>query len=305
MESGKRLLPYDVKIALIEACGRAFWLKQPLFETFDRASIPEDFYLKYEQEPKFKIVRKLLADLERMGDYGFLLQRQLVTELYKFRKIPDPTVPDKDAGILALCTLKEAISKHDSVLRKEEKIASERACNIDEYAKNISERKKKLRELNQEFKSLSISSNRQDRGYKLEGILYELFAIYEIEYRKSYRGDGEQIDGSFSFDGFGYIVESRWRKKAPNFDELMAIIGKVDRKIQSTRGFVVSMAGFDNDALRRLRETRSAAKLILMDGYDLTLILEERVSLTDALQEKVNRATQEGRMFFPVSRMLS
>lgn len=304
MSSVKQLLPYDVKNALIEVCGCTFWLKQPLFDTFDRAGIPEEYYLKYEQEPKFKIARKLLADLERMGDYGFLLQRQLVTELHKFSRIPDPTVPDQDAAIRALRTLKEATNKHDSVLRREEKIESERACNIGEYARNISERKRKLKELNQEFKGLSNSSNHQDRGYKLERILYELFTAHEIEYKKSYRGDGEQIDGFFYFAGFGYIVESRWRKNVPNFDELMAIIGKVDRKIESTRGFVVSMAGFDDRVLQRLRQV-GPAKLILMNGYDLALILEEHVSLTDALQEKINRATQEGMMFFPVCRMLS
>lgn len=304
MNSAKQLLPYNVKNALIEVCGRAFWFKQPLFETFDRAHIPEECYLKYAQESKFTIAKKLLADLERMGDHGFLLQRRLVTELHKFRNLPDPKAPDKNAGIRALRILKEAINEHNLVLHEEEKIASKRAYNIDEDARKLSERKRKLKELNQEFKSLHCSSNRQDRGYKLERILYELFTIYEIEYRKSYRGDGEQIDGAFSFDGFGYIVESRWRKNAPNFDELMAIIGKVDRKIQSTRGFVVSIVGFDDEVLRRLRQARPA-KLILMDGYDLTLILEERVSLTYALQEKVNRATQEGRMFFPVIRMLS
>lgn len=304
MNSVKRLLPYDVKNALIEVCGCAFWLKRPLFETFDRAGIPEEYYLKYEQESKFKIGRMLLADLERMGDHGLQLQRRLVTELNKFRDLPDPTVKNRNAGIRALHIFKEAVQKHDFALYEETTIASKVASNIETDAKNISYRKERLRDLYQSFISLNSSNNHQDRGYKLEGILFELFSIYEIDYRKSYRCDGEQIDGSFSFDGFGYIVECRWRDKVPTLGELGEIRVKVDRKIDSTRGLVVSMVGFDSKVLQRLCES-GPSKLVLMDGSDLTLILEERVSLLDALKEKIDRATQEGVMFFSLSRMLA
>ena len=72
---------------------------------------------------------------------------------------------------------------------------------------------------------------------------------------------------------------------------------KVERKIDSTRGFVVSIPPFSPEILRRLREA-GPAKLVLMDGYDLTLVLEGRVSLVDALQAKVDKAAQEGIMFF-------
>lgn len=45
-------LPADVKNAIIQVCGRSFWYKQPLFDMFARAGIPENLYLKYEQERK-------------------------------------------------------------------------------------------------------------------------------------------------------------------------------------------------------------------------------------------------------------
>jgi hypothetical protein len=37
-----------------------------------------------------------------------------------------------------------------------------------------------------------------------------------------------------------------------------------------------------------------------MDGADLTAILEERISLTNALDAKIQKAAQEGIVFFPV-----
>lgn len=33
----RQSLPHEVKNALIEVCGRAFWYKQPLFDMFGRA----------------------------------------------------------------------------------------------------------------------------------------------------------------------------------------------------------------------------------------------------------------------------
>ena len=42
-------------------------------------------YRKYEPDFKFVIARRLLADLEQIGDHGLLWQRRLVTELCMLR----------------------------------------------------------------------------------------------------------------------------------------------------------------------------------------------------------------------------
>ena len=39
---------------------------------------------------------------------------------------------------------------------------------------------------------LTTSDDPQARGYGLEDLLKELFALHEIRYRKSYRSEGEQ-----------------------------------------------------------------------------------------------------------------
>jgi len=294
------LLPHTVKNALIEVCGRAFWYKQPLFDMFARAGIPEDLYLKYEHEAKFKIARQLLGDLEQMGDEGMLLQRRLLTELCRLRDLPDKEVPDRDAGLEALRTLKAAAQQHDLVVEQEHVAAQRRTSDAESQVQRARDRQRRLQELFQAFTLLAQSDDPQARGYELEDLLRELFAVHEIRYRKSYTADGEQIDGFFTFGGFDYIVEARWRKAPPDLGQLAAIRTKVERKIESTRGFVVSIAPFSDDVLRRLREA-GPSNLVLMDGYDLTLILEGRVSLVDALQAKVDKAAQEGIMFFSLA----
>lgn len=298
----KKFLPMEVKNALIEVCGRAFWYKQPLFDMFARAAIPEEMYLKYEHEPKFKIARQLLADLEAAGGDGYLLQRRLLTELCKLRDLPDREVPDRDAGLDALRRLKTIAVKHDLEVEQEKTLQERSRQDAAEVTQRARERERRLRELHNAFLALSASQDPQQRGYGLEDLLKELFALHEIRYRKSYLADGEQIDGFFAFGGFDYLVEARWRREPPTLPDLLAFKGKVDRKIESTRGIVLSIPGFREEIVQRLREA-GPANLILVDGYDLNLILEGRVSLIDALQAKAERAAQEGIIYFPLSKL--
>ncbi len=295
-------LPFEIKNALIEVCGRSFWYKQPLFDLFSRAGISEESYLKYEHEPKFKMARLLIDDLEGIGEGGWLLQRRLVTELCKLRTLPDSEVPDKDAGLAALRKLKELAYEQKIVFEEERQQTQRIATDSEVRVQKARERDRRLVGLNKAFTSMIASSDHQARGYSLEDLLSELFAVFELRYRKSYRAEGEQIDGFFAFDGFDYLVEARWRNESPTLEDLLAFKGKVDRKIESTRGFFVSVQGFRSDIVQRLREA-GPANLILMDGYDLTLLLEGRVSLIDGLQAKIDKASQEGILHYPLSNL--
>lgn len=269
MSSSK--LPADVKNALINVCGRSFWYKQPLFDIFDRAGISEDFYLRYEHESKYKIARNLIHDLEMMGEDGYHFQKRLLTELCKLRKLIDTEVPDKDAGLEALRELKRLAYQNDLVVKEDLEHASRRIVDAEARVQQARERERRLKELHNAFIQMQSSSDPQDRGYSLEDLLKELFSLYEINYRKSYRTAGEQIDGFFTFGGFDYLVEARWRKEMPTLNDLSAFKLKVDRKIESTRGLFVSVAGFKNEIIDHLHKGGSA-NLILMDGYDLTLV---------------------------------
>jgi hypothetical protein len=143
------------------------------------------------------------------------------------------------------------------------------------------------------FDIASATDNPQRRGYSLEGLLSELSSVHEITYRAPYKTDTEQIDGSFSFKGFDYLVEARWRKGTPSEADLAVLKAKVDKKITSTRRLFVSMVGFRPEVV--LEFTRGVtSNIVLMDGMDLSMILEGRVSLTDALDLKIQKTAQEG-----------
>ena len=75
---------------------------------------------------------------------------------------------------------------------------------------------------------------------------------------------------------------------------------KVERRMKSTRGLYVSIAGYRQEVVD---EVSTSSSLILMDGQDLTLILEGRVSLVEALRVKINKASREGIIFYSLSRL--
>ena len=51
----------------------------------------------------------------------------------------------------------------------------------------------------------------QERGFAFEGFLSELFAIYDLAPRRSFRNTGEQIDGSFEMPFETFLLEAKWQ----------------------------------------------------------------------------------------------
>jgi Restriction endonuclease len=105
--------------------------------------------------------------------------------------------------------------------------------------------------------------------------------------------------GFFTFRGFDYLLEARWRKTQPPIGDLRAFSGKVKAKIESTRGLFLSIPGFRKEVVD---EAATLSNLILMDGEELAVILEGRVSLVEGLQIKLDKAAQEGLLFFSLVR---
>lgn len=131
----------------------------------------------------------------------------------------------------------------------------------------------------------------------------DLFAVFEIAYRTSYRVPHEQLDGAFECRSFTHLVEARWRAATPSLGDLALFKAKVDGKLESTSGLFVSMAGFDADIVDHFAGIArgSGNNLLLVDGQDLAVIVQVRVSLPDALDYKIQAASQEGRWWAPLA----
>lgn len=298
-------LPFEIREAVVAVCGKAFWLKDPFRAFLLSCGVPADIYDRYGDESKFKIARHILAELDDLGDRGFEIQRRIVTELAKLRRVPDESVPNMDAALSALRWLKELAVNQKIVVEEERKTTDVRAHEARRKQAGLAARAQKMEELRRTFYGWTgTQDDPQSRGYGLEDLLAELFELHEISYRRPYRTATEQIDGHFPFKGFDYLVEARWRIGPPAEGDLAAFKVKVDKKITSTRGLFVSIPGYRTEVLVEFTRGVSSS-IVLMDGQDLALILEGHVSLTDALDLKVQKAAQEGIIFFPLSQRFS
>jgi restriction endonuclease len=293
-------LSWALQETVVQTCGTAFWYKEPLRQLLARAGVPAPLIEKYWAESKYPMVRAILAELDSRGDPGILVQRRIVQELASIRRITDSSV-DRMAAMEAIRALREAASE-EGVLedRSAETVrAKERRSTATARLEAFEAQQKDLARLCDMYGVLATRSDiAQQRGYDLEDLIGDLFKLYGIPYHPPYRkGTVEQTDGFFTFNGFQYLIEARWRKSPPPIGELRSFSLKVEAKIESTRGLFVSVAGFREEVLEEARPIRN---LIYVNGQDLALMLEARPPLPQALTAKINQAAQRGIFFHPL-----
>ena len=216
---------------------------------------------------------------------------------------PDPAASDQKAGAAAIAALKSvAVARRLLVDPDEAAVKARRAAQAQRVT-GTAARQDALALLEGRLAALAASTDAvQARGFALERLLADLFAVSELSYRPSYRTDREQFDGAFEYKSFTYLVEARWRAGPPTAGDLATFKSKVDGKLDSTRGVFLSMTGFDTDVVDYFtgmaRGTRN--NLLLVDGTDLALIVAGQVPLFDALDHKITAASQEGRWWAPL-----
>jgi len=292
-------IPYEILEAMVQCFGKAFHYKDGVETFFLTAGVPKATVGKYRSEPKYVWARRLLTDLGQSED-GRLLQRKILTALCRLRNLPDPDVPDRDGGLNALRNLKQLSQQHDLAIEADEEREADRGVIAQERARVVEDRAMKLESLRHVFNDAAINPDRQRAGYTLQDVLKDLFGLFEIEYRKSFRNPAntQEIDGHFYFLSFDYLVEAKWRKDQPTETEIAAFKHKVEGKFSGTRGLFVSVQGFRKEVVEQFDERGSS--IILMDGVDMIHVLEGRVELRDGLRKKIESAAQKGLVLTPM-----
>jgi Restriction endonuclease len=145
---------------------------------------------------------------------------------------------------------------------------------------------------------LSLSSlDPQRRGFAFEKFLKGLFDAHGLAAQNAFRIRGEQIDGSFEFQGQTYLLEAKWQNAQSGAGDLHTFQGKISQKASWTRGLFVSNSGFTEDGLHAFGRQKS---VICMDGLDLYETLSRRLSFVDVMSGKVRRAAETGAVFYRV-----
>lgn len=282
---------HSVFEAAVRVAGEALYWKRSLKRILRTSGVSQKVVTQYEHLTKYQILREVWDRLDGVGDKGVKVQKRIVAQLANLDS-PEPQA-DQRSGQAALEDLRRVSRAYGLLVDPHEQARKHEREKRKQEAEERGERERRLKELLDRFLKLHQEQNVQRRGYEFERLLADLFRLYELDFKGSYRTEIDQVDGALSFDSFTYLLEARWRQQPAVEADLVQLSGKVERRIEATRGIFISMAGFRPEVVDLYRLSRGQ-RLIFVDGQDLALILEDWVELPEALRVKVSAASVDG-----------
>ncbi len=144
---------------------------------------------------------------------------------------------------------------------------------------------------------------KQDRGRGLERLLHEAMRRAKLDPRPPYRPSGEELDGSFKFEGRYYLYEAKWLGDEPPASMIYSFKGKVGGKLVGTIGFFISVEGFSTDAIDALASGKEK-DVVLVTGEDLEAALAGSAQLRRMLDLKLRAAAEDGVLNFSVQALV-
>lgn len=174
---------------------------------------------------------------------------------------------------------------------KEEEDATKRKIEFEKRLLSNRSLQDDIDKLKVRFNLIATSTDLQKRGYELEKFLYDLFLLYDLEPKGSFKNYGEQIDGSFTFQGTDYLLEAKWKRQVDR-SELASFCYKVETKFKTAVGLLVTIDGVTSEAI-----SSDFKSIIIMDGLDIMTVLEGRVTLPDLLFRKRRKAIETGKIY--------
>ena len=302
----KKIAPAAIQ-ALKEALTHVYWYKRDL-QSFLSNCISDHRVLSRLNWTEYK--RNIVATLvDHLSINEATYQNDIIRLMSEVSNITDFThlrnLEDGDTKAEKANDYVEALRAqlkgHQDIV-KEQKNIVERRKQADERLANVDAVQKELDTLKIKFNELVSSDNLQQRGFDLEKFLKKLFDLFDLDPRAAFRISGEQIDGSFSFEGTDYLLEAKWQSKPIGAKDLDSLASKLSRKLDNTLGLFVSINGFSDDAVN----THSSGRrlVVLMDGSDLMAVLEGRIDLVQLLLRKRRNAAETGNIYTKIREIL-
>jgi hypothetical protein len=149
--------------------------------------------------------------------------------------------------------------------------------------------------LRREFEGLKRDrTGPQERGRRLEALVYALLESESLRPRRNTRLPGEEIDLSFTDGHRHFLLEARWRKRVSVAD-VFAFRGKLEGKLTGTLGvFLYLGAELSPGAIHALTWGRGI-NTVLFREHDLDDALSPGHSFREVLELKLLHAARYGR----------
>lgn len=301
MGYSKRINPAAI-VALKEALSVVYWYKKDL-RTFLTSSLTHTEILAtinwedYKREIVDKVISILTSREEDFQDdlLNLITATCSITDFSHLSAIDDGPAKVRKAQE-AVNALRELAKDHQALFEQQQQTAKARALHAEQLAE-ITTFKHELQRYHEAYCQLVLSTNAQERGYKLEKLLIDLAALFDLDPRASYKITGEQIDGAFTLGNTDFIFEAKWQNEPVRAKELDSLASKVQRKLDNTLGLFLSISGFSEDAISAYYSSGRRV-LLLMDGSDLNAVLEGRIDYRELLLRKRRAAAQTGDIYY-------
>lgn len=302
----KKLSP-AATVALKEALCAIYWYKGDL-RSFLQQCLSKPALLAPLNWDNYK--RQIVSDLvdyltknqdEYLGDLTRLCHD--VCEIRSFRHLEqlEGGAEKAERARVAINQLKSLLEPHEQVKKEQDELIERQRRAAEKLQSNVAVRQK-LEDIKNRYMALVVSPNAQGRGFELEKVMYDLFELFDLDPKASFKNTGEQIDGAFSLDSTEFLFEARWRKDPSSASDLDSFAAKVRRKLENTLGVFLSINGFSSDGITA--HVAGGVVLILMDGADLMAVLEERIDFVSLLLRKKRHAAQTGEIYLPIQKIL-
>lgn len=271
-----------------------FWPKKKIIEFLSDVGVPQALISPVDSDlSRRDIVTDVFAKLNTSPDRGYAVYQTMIDQLSTWSYF-DPYYFDNlkklDRGEAAkqIDHLKRAVERRNANTQSRRA----NAAAVQKSRGNATD----LATLKRTFdKTFGTGLTPQKRGHLFEIFLKELFRRQFIKMGDPFRLIGEQIDGSFKFDGENYIVEAKWQDPSTITQQLYGFAHKVDGKLYG-RGLFISVNGLSNESIKAIVHGKHI-QTILMDGEDLSYVLEDRITLEALLDYKIRAAQTRGEVF--------
>lgn len=289
-----RKLTPDLKNAIKDCLMNLFFRKQDLLDFLKSSNLSSiDLKNVDVNDTKSRMIDIMFANISSRNDMGALQVKSIITNIIDWSDFgshwfQNGTLSSDDARA-SIERLKVIIGEKT---KKDEEIQKIKAR--EEEIKKQQQRITSYKSLYENFVELCrLSESAQKRGYELEKLLVSLFDYFEIEVYKSFKLKGEQIDGSFKFDGQNYTFEAKWQDKTSAINSLYEFAMKIETNNLYPRGVFLSLGGYSKEAVEIITKNKKP-NLILFDAQDLIAVLEERIVLPELLHHKIRYAQSKG-----------
>ena len=289
--------PLDLKSIISDCILALFWPKKGIIKFLDECGA-QATDLSVVRAPSSELKRhEIVADvfyrLGRRSDRGFTTFQTMLSRLNEWTYF-DPYWFNKQAKLDRAYANDRLGELRRMLIARNAKTLAQKAAAAKSAETHVI--KQEISSLLNDFRQLAQGGIKpQQRGYEFEKLLRRLFDQQGVPMSEHFKLVGEEIDGSFKFEGENYITEAKWQEASISTEALYKFAMKADGKMYG-RGVFISVNAYSREGLPAM-VTGKHIKTILIDGEDLVLVMEGQIKLADMLDAKIRAAQLRGEVY--------